>query len=216
MDRVTDVGVLDKAMAVLAAVERQPLALAALVQATGISRPTAHRLALSLEEHGMLRRDAEGRFALGARLLALGRIAADSYPLRDSALPILRDLRDITEESVQLYVRNGDSRVCIAAIDSPHGLRTIVEEGAVLPLPLGSGGAVLAERPEVLKRGWAESVGQREAGVASVSAPVYEADRVVAAVSVSGPIERLTRSPGKKYAGAVVAAAQRLSRRSTL
>jgi DNA-binding IclR family transcriptional regulator len=65
---------------------------------------------------------------------------------------------------------------------------------------------------QVRRRGWAQSVGEREAGVASVSAPVRTpSGRVVAAVSVSGPIERLTRQPGRMHAAAVVAAAQRLS-----
>jgi DNA-binding IclR family transcriptional regulator len=128
--------------------------------------------------------------------------------LREIALPALRDLRDKTQESVQLYVRDGDQRICVASLQSPHGLRTIVNEGAALPLRAGSGGAVLLERPAVLERGWAESVGEREAGVASVSAPVFDRGRVVAAVSVSGPIERLTRTPGKRYARAVMTAAR--------
>jgi DNA-binding IclR family transcriptional regulator len=56
-------------------------------------------------------------------------------------------------------------------------------------------------------------VAEREAGVASVSAPVRAADgSVMAAVSVSGPIERTTRQPGKRYAAAVVAAAARIER----
>jgi DNA-binding IclR family transcriptional regulator len=71
---------------------------------------------------------------------------------------------------------------------------------------------VLLERPAVLDRGWTESVGEREAGVASVSAPVVDRGRVVAAVSVSGPIERLTRTPGKRYAAAVMAAARAIER----
>jgi DNA-binding IclR family transcriptional regulator len=56
-------------------------------------------------------------------------------------------------------------------------------------------------------RGWAESVEEREKGVASVSAPVILDGLVVAAVSVSGPIERTSRQPGRRYARAVVAAA---------
>jgi DNA-binding IclR family transcriptional regulator len=71
---------------------------------------------------------------------------------------------------------------------------------------------VLAAPGEVGSRGWVESVAEREAGVASVSAPVLGAGgAVVAAVSVSGPIERLTRSPGRLHAAAVVAAAAELS-----
>jgi DNA-binding IclR family transcriptional regulator len=65
---------------------------------------------------------------------------------------------------------------------------------------------------EVRRRGWAASVAEREAGVASVSAPVRDrAGRVIAAVSVSGPIERLGRRPGERHALAVVRAGQRLS-----
>ena len=64
----------------------------------------------------------------------------------------------------------------------------------------------------VRKRGWAQSVGEREQGVASVSAAVRSPlGKVVAAVSVSGPVERLSRQPGKQHAPAVLAAAERLS-----
>jgi DNA-binding IclR family transcriptional regulator len=210
--RISDVGVIDKAMSILAAVERAPVALAGLVTATGLARPTAHRLAVALEAHGLLRRDRDGRFVLGPRCLALGAAAAEAYPLRDAAMPALRDLRDATGESVQLYVRDGERRVCVASLESPHGLRTIVEEGASLPLDVGSAGAVLLADPAVLRRGWAASVAQREAGVASVSAPVGSGGRVLAAVGVSGPIERLSRSPGRRYASDVVAAARRIER----
>jgi DNA-binding IclR family transcriptional regulator len=215
--RISDVGVIDKAMVVLDAVERQPLALAALVKATGFSRATAHRLAVALEAHGLLRRDADGRFTPGARLIGLGRAAERSFPLGEAALPALRDLRDDTGESVQLYVREGDERVCVASLESPHGLRTIVATGAHLPLDLGSGGAALRPTPEVLRRGWVESVGEREPGVASVSVPVLDrAGVVVAAVSVSGPIERLTRSPGKRHATALLVAARRIEHDANL
>ena len=108
---------------------------------------------------------------------------------------------------MQLYVRDGDRRVCTLSLESPHGLRTIVPLGAVLPLDKGSAGKVL--RGEWTKSGWAESVGEREAGVASVSAPVLDAGgAVLAAVSVSGPIQRTTRSPGRRYGASVVEAAR--------
>lgn len=200
---------LDKAVAVLAALEERPRSLGALVAATGLSRPTAHRLAVALEAHGLVRRDDEGRFALGLRLVALGRAARDGLRLAESAGPALEALRVETGESVQLYVREGDRRVCVAALESPHGLRTIVRVGASLPLELGSAGKVLREESEAIERGWAESVGEREAGVASVSAAVFgPGGRVRAAVSVSGPIERTGRSPGRRYGAAVVRAAR--------
>ena len=181
---------------------------------TGLSHATAHRLAVALEAHRLLRRGADGRFLVGFGVLALAEAAQE--PLALSAAAALEELRARTEESVQLYVREGQTRVCVASLESPHGLRTIVPTGATLPLAVGSGGKVLAGLPEVLRRGWAESVAEREPGVASVSAPVMRSGRVVAAVGVSGPIERLTRRPGAVYAGAVMDAARAIERAAGL
>lgn len=205
---VSGVGVLDKCMAILAVLEAGPCALGELAAATGLHRATAHRLASALEAHGLVRRDAEGRWVLGLRLLALAGAADRLFPLREVARPALQELRDRTGESVQLYVRDGEARVCIDALESPHGLRTIVPVGALLPLDRGSAGRVLRGDPTG-RKGWIESVEERERGVASVSAPVRDpAGRVIAAVSVSGPVERTTRSPGRRYGRAVVDAAR--------
>ncbi|MGH2685072.1 MAG: IclR family transcriptional regulator [Actinomycetota bacterium] len=206
---ISGVGVLDKAASIIAALEDGPLALGHLVEATGFSRATAHRLATALEKHGLVRRDARGRFALGLRLVALGRAAAESaLPLPQVARPYLERLRDTTGESVQLYVRDGDRRICVESLQSPHGLRTIVAVGASLPLDRGSAGKALTMSRSAF---WAESVAEREAGVASVSAPVRDGGgRTIAAVSVSGPIERLSRSPGAKYGEEVMTAALRI------
>ena len=204
---VTNVGVLDKAMIVLRAVERAgPLALAELQAATGIPRATAYRLAAALEDHGLLRRDAAGRFALGLGLVALGRAAAEGFPLADLARPALEALRDETGESVQLYVREGDARRCVVSLQSPHGLRWIVPEGVLLPLGVGSAGRVLDGAGH--RDGWVESVEEREKGVASVSAAVVDrSGAMVGAVSVSGPVERLSRQPGRRFGTATTRAA---------
>lgn len=202
---VSGVGVVDKAALILDRVEAAPRALGELVEATGLSRATAHRLATALEAHGLVGRDVDGRFVLGPRFASAG--------LANLARPALAELRATTGESVQLYVRRGGGRLCVASLESPHGLRTIVAVGALLPLEVGSAGKVLREEPAVLARGWAESVGEREAGVASVSAPVVDpgpAGLVLAAVSVSGPIERTSRAPGRRYASAVMTAARQI------
>ena len=123
---------------------------------------------------------------------------------------MLERLSAETGESAQLYVREGDQRVCVATHERPTGLRDTVPLGAVMPLTKGSGGRVLLawaddrDRFDVdaailaaVRRGWAATVGEREAGVASVSAPVRVGDQVVAAVSVSGPAERLGPGSGR-------------------
>ena len=225
MDEGSGVGVLDKAAAVLTALETSPLTLAGLVGATGLARPTAHRLAVALEHHRLVTRDLQGRFVLGPRLAELASSAAED-PL------LVTRLRDITGESAQLFRRQGDFRICSATVERPSGLRDTVPLGAQLSMTAGSAAQVLLawEEPEnlprllkeatftmlslqqVRRRGWAQSVAEREPGVASVSAPVLSpSGKIIAAVSVSGPIERLTRQPGRLHAPAVMAAAERLS-----
>ena len=225
------VGVLDKAAAILNTLEAGPHSLAELVAATGIARPTAHRLAVALEFHRYVARDLSGRFILGPRSGELGAAAGEDRLLA-AAAPALAALRDATGESAQLYKRQGDQRICVAVAERLSGLRDSVPVGAALTMQAGSAAQILLAWEESEKihrgltharftaaqlaadrrRGWAQSVGEREAGVTSVSAPVRGPNgKVIAAVSISGPIERLGRQPGRIHAAAVVATAARLS-----
>jgi DNA-binding IclR family transcriptional regulator len=209
---VSGVGVLDKSVRLLELLTARPHSLAELVEATGWSRATTHRLACALEVHGLVRRDGDGRFTAGYRLVSFGRAAAAGVPLAGLAEPVLTALRDRTGESAQLYLAQGETRICIAAVESTHGLRTIVPLGAQLTMERGSGARVL--RGELGPDGWVASVGEREPGVASVSAPVLDdAGHVVAAVSVSGPVGRTGDHPGSTYGPAVREAAHELSDR---
>lgn len=225
------VGVLDKAALVLSTLESGPGTLAQLVAATGLARPTAHRLAVALEHHRFVARDMQGRFVLGPRVTELASAAGEDRLLAASR-PILNALCEHTKESTQMYRRQGDHRICVASVERPMGLRDSIPTGAVLSMKAGSAAQVLLawEEPDrlhrglqgasftatqlsaVRRRGWAQSIAEREPGVTSVSAPVRGASgKVVAAVSVSGPIERMGRQPGRIHGPAVVAAGNRLS-----
>lgn len=230
-DNSSGVGVLDKAALVLGALESGPATLAGLVSSTGLARPTAHRLAVALEHHRLVTRDLQGRFTLGPRLGELASAAGEDRLLA-AAGPVLARLRDISGESAQMFRRQGDVRVCVAAAERPTGLRDSIPVGSQLTMRAGSAAQILtawedAERmhqglekaafnaatlSSVRRRGWAQSVGEREQGVASVSAGIKSASgKTIAAISVSGPIERMSRQPGKLHAPAVLAAADRLT-----
>ena len=206
MDTLSGIGVLDKVVAILRVVGEGPATFRQLCERTGISRATAHRLAQGMEVVGLLRRGDDGAYTPGLALIGLGRAALEAFPLTTVAGPVLRRLREDTGESAQLFVVEEGERLCVAAVDSGHELRTIVPVGARLPMDVGSAGRVL--RGDVGPDGWAESVGERAPGVASVSAPICDGDgRTLAAISVSGPIERVTRRPGARFGAVVVAAA---------
>ena len=223
---------LDKAVGVLRVAAAEPCGLAELCERTGLPRATAHRLAVGLEVHGLLHRGSDGKWRPGPTLQELAAGGVD--PLLEAAAAVLPRLRDITGESVQLYRRDGAQRVCVAAAEPASGLRDTVPVGSRLPMTAGSGAKVLAAWSEpavqrsllvdarfneralvdVRRRGWAQSVAERESGVASVSAPVRDAGgNVVAAVSVSGPIERIGRRPGVRWAADLLAAAEALHHR---
>ncbi len=225
------VGVLDKAVRILATLESGPHSLTELVAVTGIARPTAHRLAVALEFHRLVSRDFSGRFILGARQAELAAAAGEDRLLAIAA-PALSALRDASGESAQLFKRQGDQRICVATAERLSGLRDSIPVGSAITMQAGSSAQVLLawEEPDKLhrglvgakftaatlsavrRRGWAQSIGEREVGVVSVSAPVRgPSNKVIAAVSISGPLERLGRQPGRVHAAAVVATAARLT-----
>jgi DNA-binding IclR family transcriptional regulator len=240
LGRTTGVGVLDRCVTLLDLLADGPRSLRWLATASKLPRPTAHRLLVALEAHRLVARDARGAFRLGPRLTELAAVAGPELDLASLAGPVLDQLHRATGESVQLYVRSGDHRLCIAARDAGTGLRDSVPVGALLPLAAGSGGKVLlawagtaggrrspgpalpgqdsepalppdGELAAIRGRGWAASVAEREPGVASVSAPVFRDNVLLAALCVSGPVSRLGQSPGRKLSTAVVAAAGDLS-----
>jgi len=223
MGQPNPVAVLDKAVAILSAVAAEPATLAELVERTGLPRATAHRLAVALEGHRLVRRTGP----------ALAELARGTGDLADVVGHHLVTLRDASGESAQFYVRDGATRVCVAAAERTSGLRDTVPVGARLPMTAGSAAhALLAFTPaeevtrllpsasftartllDVRRRGWAHSVAEREPGVASLSAPVRDATgAVLGAVSISGPVERLGRRPSPEVIGAVLDAAAAISR----
>lgn len=219
-------------MGVLQTIAQSPCGLAELCERTGLPRATAYRLAAALEVHRLLARDDEGRWLLGPAVTELAAHVND--PLLAASAGVLPLLRETTGESVQLYRREGTTRVCVAALEPAAGLRDTVPVGARLPMTAGSGAKVLLahsdaatqkavlptakfnERTlaEVRRRGWAQSVAEREPGVASVSVPVRDGrGAVVAAISVSGPVDRIGRRPGVRWAADLISAAEALTRR---
>jgi len=230
--RDTGVGTLDRAVSILDAVEAGAHRFTRIMEATGLPRGTTHRLIASLERHGYLSRYPGFGYRLGPRLLRLAHQAMRELPLRDVAHPPLERLARVTGESAQLYVRSGDERVCVDAVESRSELRTIVPVGASLPLYAGSAAKVfLAYAPDrqrhvrksadaerfgrdvdlVRTRGWAASADERQRGVGSVSAPVLgEYDILLGVVSISGPSSRMGRINARRYVPAVLEAAREI------
>lgn len=202
----TGVGVLDRVVAILDAVERAPMGASELARHLGLSVPTAHRLVAAMVRHGLLRRDAGGRHHIGRRFA--------SSALAGASAPILEELRRVTGETAQLWVLRGEHRLCLVSAESEKELRAAVEVGTLLPLTAqGSAAQVLTAPPDSTHAGrrWVESISKRTPGLCSVSAGVRYGGEVVAAVCLAAPTSRVDAAgPGAQYGSLVVAAAEQL------
>lgn len=207
----------------MAATNRPPSSLSDLCEETGLPpRATAHRLATALEAHRILTRTADGHWTAGPALPG-----NRDHLIEAATPPIMEQLLETTGESIQLYQHTGDTRTCIASKEPSHGLHNVVPAGRQLPLNSGSAARIIAafediEIPDALysqadvdkarELGYSESIEEREAGLASISAPVLNAaGTLMAVLSISGSAERFRPpSPADKYATLLSDAAQRL------
>lgn len=135
----------ERALAVLRGVEAEEDGLGAteLAQRTGLTVSTAHRLARTLTEAGLLVQDPTSeRYQLGPTLVVLGRKAARRLGYRQ-ALPLLEELSAATGESINLGVRAGNDVRVVLDVVSPQPLRFAQAPGSTVPLHVSAMGKCL-------------------------------------------------------------------------
>lgn len=157
VDMATDVQgtqVVGRVAAVLRAVSAgMPAGLrtAAVADAAGLSRPTAHRILSSLGAEGFVDHDAlTGRWLLGPELFLLGSLATERYDITDIARDSVRALAAATGESAFLSARRRDETVCLLREEGAFPIRSFVlAEGVRFPLGVASAGlAILSFLPD--------------------------------------------------------------------
>lgn len=190
-----------------------------LIDSSELPKTTVLRLIQTLEHLGFLYERPDGGYCLGPVLIRLSRAVEHVWRLPVAAEATMEALREQTKETINLYVLEGSSRVCVAQKQGPQNIRYVIPIG--IPLPLWGGASakiLLADQSErfverVLREGrkdpsyrqWfadeldrvresgvAVSRGEREPAAASVAVPIRAADRTIAALAISGPITRFT------------------------
>ena len=125
-----------------------PVTISELSTRSGLPLPTVHRLLKALVSLGHVRQTPSRRYALGPRLIRLGEIA--SQTLGSAAKPFLTQLVDITGETANFAIREGDLVVYVAQVPSRHSMRMFTEIGRrVLPHCTGVGKALLSQLPDL-------------------------------------------------------------------
>lgn len=200
---VTDVGVLDKSMAIIDVCEASPKMAAEIADVLNFSIPTVHRLTRALVAHGLLGKEPGGAFRIGNRFISSG--------LEQIARGPLRDLAAITGEACQIWVPRGDNRLCLVSESAPQELHVELREGTQLPLADG-GTAARVIRGERSKAGWVLTVSERTPGLTSISAPVETNDGLVGAVCIVAPIARVSSDLGELYGTRLLVTASNIER----
>ncbi|GAC1327074.1 MAG: IclR family transcriptional regulator [Chloroflexota bacterium] len=214
-----------------------------LTRASGIHKTILYRLLATLEARAFVERDPRTRvYRVGPRLRQLASWDDEIQLLLRTAAPESSALVDSHRETVWLAVQKGYEVVGVDQVEGPHVLRASLPPGARNPLyRTAPGKAILAflstedqerviddarhrepdlaarvgrELASIRRAGYAESDSEAYAGVAGMSAPIFDwRGSVMASIGLVGPSTRLTHRWRVDVAPEVVAAAARITAR---
>src|SRR6187200_1975622 len=151
-----------------------------------VHRTIAHRLLGTLADHHLISRGPDNRFRAGGGLIGLA--SGLQSTLRDTAVPIMRELAEELESTVVLLVREGEEVVGIATAAPTKGAYHLAfRTGSRHPLGRGSAGICLlsalparpGERPEVTRaraQGFSVSKGEVEPGAHGMAVLIKQGD----------------------------------------
>lgn len=210
-----------------------------LLKRVGLSRPTLYRLIYTLEEHGFLVSFGEPqRFRLGPAVSRLAHVWKSTLDLDAIAKPVLRRLWEATEETVALFVPQGNMRLCVAELPSPQPLNFKRGVGYTERIVLGATGrAILAfqetpiatlhtyafgthvnlkdletELAATRKRGYSTSRSELISGAVAVAVPFFDRHgHVAGSMGVFGPEVRLDAGRQKELAKLLLEESLKLS-----
>ncbi len=209
------VAAVDRALSILLAFRKgdQALSLAELATRTGLYKSTVLRLLVSLERAALVVRNLAGTYSLGSEVPRIHSVYVASFSHRDVVMGVLRELVQETGESAAFYVRQGDRRLCLYRVDSPHMLRDQTKEGDLLPLDRGSGGRLVLAytggagpaNAKIRKEQILVTTGELLPELSGITAPVFDVDgKFLGGLNLSIPTYRLNMAHAQNVRDAAV------------
>lgn len=144
-DRKLTVRAVERALDILMCFTKgSDLGLTEIAGEIGLHKSTVHRLMTTLEERGFVVRDpATEKYRLGLKIWELSAHLSHNDDPAVLLLPLMERLRDRLGETVSLYLRDGNDRLRIQAVQSNQAIRRVAQVGARLPLYVGASSKVL-------------------------------------------------------------------------
>ncbi len=219
----TAVAAVDRAVALLSAFgeEDVSLSLTELARRTSLDKSTALRIARTLAGNRMLVQCEDSSWRLGPKLAQLGARYTASFVPEKFIAPELIKLSDDTGESAAIYVREGDTRVCLVRKDSAQSIRHSARPGDAMSLDKGAAGWVIMAFgghvgelcQSIRERGYHLTRGERTPDVASLAVPLFGAGNTLfGSLALTGPLVRFTDEAAESHLPRLLAAADAISK----
>lgn len=201
----------ERALSLLAIIcDKGRINLVDSARAAELAPSTALRLLRTLEGSGFVRRDQDGSYRPGGRIIQLGAQSLSNESLISLAKDAMDDLSAATGESVYLSVEgHNKSAIYIAMIEGTHSVRHTNWVGRTIPLSRSAAGAVL--RDDIAMQGYVSVEHGVEDDVTAIAAAIRSEQRVVASLSLVVPSYRITQLEVAKYGRLLVDQAQLVS-----
>ena len=150
----------------------EPLGVSEIARTLGIPRSTAYGIVNVLSAaHYLESSGDDGRLFLGPKLFALGMAYGNRIDLMKAGAPIVKELRDVTGETVQLSVLESDMLLVLMKEEGSHPVRIISRVGSRVPVNWAAGGRLIVSdlNDDELRRLLRETVRPSPTGKASTN-----------------------------------------------
>lgn len=175
---------LDRGLRVLQVLAESPdgLTVTELAGRLDVNRTVVYRLISTLEQHGLVRRDARGRLFIGLGVLHLA--SAVQPLLRDLAVPVLRSLAEAIGSTAHLTVADGDEALALAVVEPTWtDFHVAYRVGSRHPLSQGAAGKAIG-LTDATGPSYAVTAGELQTGAHGLAAPVRGVDGLRASVGI--------------------------------
>ncbi|PSM39420.1 IclR family transcriptional regulator [Streptomyces dioscori] len=149
----------DRALSILPLLAEGPADLGQVADRLDVHKSTALRLLRTLHEHGLVYRQSDQRYRLGARLFALAQEAVENLDVREIAHPHLVRLNENIGHTVHLAVHEDGEVLYIDKVDSRYPVRMYSRIGKPVAITVAAvAKLLLADLPDPERRAFTEKL----------------------------------------------------------
>ena len=221
----------------------EPVGVTELSKILGFTKSNTHRILQSWQYLGYVQIcPNSGKYKMSLKIWEIANQVIDKLNLREVALPHMRELLEMFNETVHLSVLDGAEVIYVEKLDSNQPVRAYTSIGGRAPVYCVATGKVLlahkteetiaeaaknmqqftantihtcqslvSEMEKIRKCGYSLNLGEWRSSVCGLAAPIRNRTEVIAAIGISGPIERLGKKTLTSFAPEVVEAANKIS-----